>query len=182
MHDHRPPGVSQSVFLVGLMGVGKTTVGRHLADAFGVPFFDSDQVIEARAGAEIPWIFEVEGEAGFREREALVLQELTALPGIVLATGGGAVLRPENRQVLHDRGVCVYLHGSLDQLTARTARDRRRPLLRNGNPREVLARLLREREALYREVAHHVFVTDRRPARVLADEIKRRVREDEISR
>lgn len=164
-----------NVFLVGLMGVGKTTVGRYLADALGLPFYDSDQVIEARAGAEIPWIFDVEGEAGFREREVAVLEQLTADKGIVLATGGGAVLRAENRRVLHERGICVYLHGSIEQLTARTARDRRRPLLRNGDPREILARLLREREALYREIAHHVFVTDRRPARVLAEEIRKRV-------
>ena len=178
MHDHGPP----NVFLVGLMGVGKTTVGRYLADALGLPFYDSDQVIEDRAGAHIPWIFDIEGESGFRDRETAVVEELTALHGIVLATGGGAVLRPENRRVLHERGTCIYLHGSVDQLTARTARDRRRPLLRNGNPREILARLLREREALYREVAHHVFVTDRRPARLLAAEIRQRVWADEMSR
>lgn len=176
MPDQGPP----NVFLVGLMGVGKTTVGRHLADALGLPFFDSDQVIERRAGAEIPWIFDVEGEAGFRDREAAVIAELTARSGIVLATGGGAVLRAENRQLLHERGICIYLHGSIDQLTARTARDRRRPLLRNGNPREILTRLLREREPLYREVAHHVFITDRRPARLLAEEISERVRAEDV--
>lgn len=142
------------------MGAGKTTVGRHLAAALGYEFLDSDHEIEARTGADIPWIFEVEGEAGFRRREAQVIDELTQRPGIVLATGGGAVLLPENRRALHDRGFVVYLSATVEQLLARTARDRNRPLLRTDNPRAVFERILGEREVLYREVAHLVVNTD----------------------
>ena len=168
----------RSVFLIGLMGAGKTTVGRHLSSQLGVPFHDSDHEIETRAGAKIPWIFDVEGEQGFRDRETSVIDELTRLPGIVLATGGGAVLRAENRAALRERGTVVYLHGSVEQLYHRTSRDRRRPLLQHGDRRETLRRLLSEREPLYRETAHFVFTSDRRPARALADEIHRRLRKE----
>jgi len=145
---------SPSVFLVGPMGAGKTTVGRQLATALGYAFVDSDHEIEARTGADIPWIFQVEGEDGFRRREAQAIEDLTTRKHIVLATGGGAVLRPENRAVLHDRGFVVYLSADIDQLLARTARDRNRPLLRTDDRRGVFERLLAEREHLYREVAH----------------------------
>lgn len=143
-----------SVFLVGPMGAGKTTVGRQLATALGYAFVDSDHEIEARTGADIPWIFQVEGEDGFRRRESQAIEDLTTRRGIVLATGGGAVLRPENRAALHDRGFVVYLSADVDQLLARTARDRNRPLLRTDDRREVFRKLLAEREALYREVAN----------------------------
>lgn len=143
-----------SVFLVGPMGAGKTTVGRQLASALGYAFLDSDHEIEARTGADIPWIFQVEGEDGFRRRESQVIDELSRRPGIVLATGGGAVLSAENRENLHSRGFVVYLSADIDHLLARTARDRNRPLLRDPNPRGVFERLLAEREPLYREVAH----------------------------
>lgn len=143
-----------SVFLVGPMGAGKTTVGRQLAASLGYSFVDSDHEIEARTGADIPWIFQVEGEEGFRRREAQVIDELSRRQRIVLATGGGAVLRAENRRVLHERGFVVYLSADIDQLLARTARDRNRPLLRDPNPRGVFERLLAERAPLYREVAH----------------------------
>lgn len=143
-----------SVFLVGPMGAGKTTVGRQLAAALGYAFIDSDHEIEARTGADIPWIFQVEGEEGFRRREAQAIADLTLKPRIVLATGGGAVLRPENREALHSRGFVVYLSADIDQLLARTARDRNRPLLRTDDRRGVFQRLLAEREPLYREVAH----------------------------
>lgn len=149
MGDDRP-----SVFLVGPMGAGKTTVGRHLAGALGYAFLDSDHEIEARTGADIPWIFEVEGEDGFRRRESQVIDDLTQRSGIVLATGGGAVLREANRRCLHDRGFVVYLCAGIDHLLARTGRDRNRPLLRTDNPRAVFERILAEREPLYREVAH----------------------------
>ncbi len=171
----------RSVFLIGLMGAGKTTVGRYLASLLRVPFLDSDHEIEARAGAKIPWIFDVEGEQGFRDRETAVIDELTRLPGIVLATGGGAILRAENRAVLRERGTVVYLHGSVEQLYHRTSRDRRRPLLQNGDRRETLRRLLSEREPLYRETAHCVFTSDRRPARLLAEEIHTRLRKESES-
>lgn len=142
------------------MGAGKTTVGRQLASALDFAFVDSDHEIEARTGADIPWIFEVEGEAGFRRRESQVIDELTTRPGIVLATGGGAVLDSGNRAALHDRGFVVYLSADIDHLLARTGRDRNRPLLRTGNPREVFERILREREPLYHEVAHLVVNTN----------------------
>lgn len=155
-----PEGAVSRVFLVGPMGAGKTTVGRHLATSLGFDFLDSDHEVEARTGADIPWIFEVEGEAGFRRREAQAIDDLTRRERIVLATGGGAVLSPENRAVLRERGFVVYLSASLRQLLARTARDRNRPLLRKGDPKIVLERILREREPLYREVAHLVIDTD----------------------
>lgn len=149
-----------NVFLVGPMGAGKTTVGRQLAAALGYQFLDTDHEIEARTGADIPWIFEVEGEEGFRRREAQVIDELTTRRGIVLATGGGAVLRPGNRAALHQRGFVVYLSATLDHLLARTARDRNRPLLQTDDPRAVFERILSEREPLYRETAHLVVNTD----------------------
>lgn len=148
------------VFLVGPMGAGKTTVGRQLAAALGYAFVDTDHEIEKRTGADIQWIFDVEGEEGFRRREAQVIDELTARKRIVLATGGGAVLLPANRRMLHERGFVVYLSAHINQLLARTARDRKRPLLRTGNPRAVFERLMLEREPLYREVAHLVVNTD----------------------
>lgn len=149
-----------SVFLVGPMGAGKTTLGRQLAAVLGYSFVDSDHEIEARTGADIPWIFDVEGEEGFRRREAQVIDDLTRRQHIVLATGGGAVLRPENRAALHDRGFVVYLSASIDQLLVRTARDRNRPLLQTDDPRAVFERLLAAREPLYREVAHLEVKTD----------------------
>lgn len=149
-----------SIFLVGPMGAGKTTVGRQLAAALGYAFVDTDHEIEQRTGADIPWIFDVEGEAGFRRREAQVIEDLTLRKRLVLATGGGAVLLPENRKALHERGFVVYLSANISQLMARTARDRKRPLLRTDDPRGVFERLLRERGPLYREVAHLVINTD----------------------
>lgn len=163
------------------MGSGKTTVGRHLARLLEREFVDSDHEIERRAGADIAWIFDREGEAGFRDREALVIDELTRREGIVLATGGGAILRAGNRRHLHDRGTVIYLHGAIDQLVARTAGDRRRPLLQDGDPRDVLRRLTAERDPLYREVAHLVFETERRSARVLAREIAAHLRDTGIA-
>jgi len=136
------------------MGAGKTTVGRQLASALGYAFVDSDHEIEARTGADIPWIFQVEGEEGFRRRESQVIEELSLRPRIVLATGGGAVLSAANREFLHSRGFVVYLSADIDHLLARTGRDRNRPLLRDPNPRGVFQRLLAEREPLYRSVAH----------------------------
>jgi shikimate kinase len=169
-----------NIILVGLMAVGKSTVGRLLAQALDMEFFDSDHEIEARAGAPVAWIFDVEGEAGFREREHHVLDELTRRSGIVLATGGGAVVNPCNRKLLASRGVVVHLDSPLERLVERTRRDRKRPLLRGGNPRETLARLHGERDPMYREIADYRFVTDRQSPRVLAREIERRLREDGV--
>ena len=141
------------------MGAGKSTLGRHLARRLEREFLDSDRVIEERTGADIPWIFDVEGEEGFRRRESAIIDELTARPDIVLATGGGAVLREENRRNLHERGHVIYLWTPVEVQMARTRKDRNRPLLQEKNPRAVLERLMEERDPLYREVAHHVIST-----------------------
>ena len=168
----------QNVFLVGLMAVGKSTVGRLLAQALNAEFFDTDHVIEERAGADIAWIFDVEGEQGFRDREEHIIAELAQMQGIVLATGGGVVLRPGNRKILAAHGVVVHLDSSLDRLVERTQRDKKRPLLQQGEARETLARLRAERAPLYDEIADYYFVTDRQGPKVLARLIERKLRED----
>ncbi len=162
------------------MAVGKSTVGRLLADALGREFFDSDHVIEDRAGVPVAWIFDVEGEQGFREREQAVIDELTRREGIVLATGGGAVLRPANRSMLALRGCVIHLDCSVEQLVARTHNDRKRPILRNGDRRETFRRLLDARSPLYAEIADYRFVSDSRGPRALAGKIEHRLRGDGI--
>ncbi|WP_338845845.1 bifunctional shikimate kinase/3-dehydroquinate synthase AroKB [Massilia sp. W12] len=149
----------QNLFLVGLMGAGKTTVGRILARRLGKRFVDSDHEIEARTGASIPWIFEIEGEPSFRRREAEMIRELTAQSGIVLATGGGAILNPDNRAYLKQRGIVIYLRASVDSILQRTSHDKNRPLLQTANPRERLEELTAQREPLYREIADLVIDT-----------------------
>ncbi len=163
------------VFLVGPMGAGKSTIGRALAQQLKLAFVDSDAEIEARTGADIPWIFDVEGEEGFREREAQIIDELTERNGIVLATGGGAVLRPENRRVLGARGFVVYLHTSVEQQVSRTQNDRRRPLLQNDDPEATLRELMAVRDPLYREIADYIAETDSRTARGLAEHIAQEI-------
>lgn len=162
-----------NIFLVGPMGAGKTTVGRRLAQARGLQFVDSDHEIERRTGVDIAFIFEKEGEAGFRRREAQAIAELSSGSGIVLATGGGAILDPENRRLLAERGVVVYLHASVDQQLLRTQRSESRPLLQAGDRRDVLERLLGMRDPLYRQVAHLVVSTDSRSARCVVHDIER---------
>lgn len=152
----------RNIFLVGLMGAGKTTIGRQLARELRCDFVDSDHEIERRTGADIPWIFDIEGEQGFRERESAVIEELTQRQGIILATGGGAVLDAANRRNLMARGLVVYLRASVNQLLRRTALDRNRPLLQTENPRQRLQQLLAEREPLYREVADIIVDTNNR--------------------
>ncbi len=154
-----------NIFLVGPMGSGKTTIGRQLAKVLEREFVDSDHEISRRTGADIPWIFDIEGEAGFRERERLVIDDLTQHQGIVLATGGGAVLDAGNRQCLASRGITVYLSASLDQLHLRTAKDRSRPLLQTDDPRAKLEALMLVREPLYQDVADIVVDTDERSVR-----------------
>ncbi|MEM1228948.1 MAG: shikimate kinase [Pseudomonadota bacterium] len=168
------------LFLIGLMAVGKTTVGRLLAGSLGWQFVDTDQLIEERAGADISWIFDVEGEAGFRAREAAVIDEATHWDATVLATGGGAVLDPRNRCALGGRGTVVFLDSPIERLVERTSRDSRRPLLQGGNVRDKLQALQQERGPLYREIAYYCFVTDRSSPRVLARRIEQRLREDEV--
>jgi shikimate kinase len=163
---------SANIFLIGPMGAGKTTVGRRLAEARGMEFVDSDQEVEARTGVNIAFIFEKEGEAGFRRRERQAICELSQRHGLVLATGGGAVLDPDNRQWLSARGFVVYLHASIEHQLARTERTQSRPLLQGGNRRETLERLFQIRDPLYREIADLVLTTDGRNARTLAREIE----------
>jgi shikimate kinase len=141
------------------MGAGKTTVGRCLASTLKRKFYDSDREIERRTGASIPLIFDVEGEAGFRVRERAVIDELTQKKDIILATGGGAVLDPDNRKRLAERGVVVYLYASIDELLRRTARDRNRPLLQTPDRRARLEELMAQRDPLYREVANLIIET-----------------------
>jgi shikimate kinase len=158
MHDETTTPAASSIpgniFLVGMMGAGKTSVGRVLAKHLNKVFYDSDHVIEQRTGVKIPVIFEIEGEPGFRHRESMVLDELTALDGIVLATGGGAVLAPENRERLRTRGTVVYLRASVKDLLNRTRHDKNRPLLQTADPRARLNELFEIRDPLYREIAH----------------------------
>src|SRR5471032_3128575 len=150
-----------NVFLVGLMGAGKTTIGRLLARKLGLRFIDSDHEIEARTGASIPWIFEIEGEQSFRRREADVIRELTAQQGIVLATGGGAILNADSRAFLQSRGTVVYLRASVNSILARTAHDKNRPLLQTADPRKKLEELMAQRDPLYLQTADIVIDTGR---------------------
>ena len=142
------------------MGAGKTSIGRRLAHALNKPFFDSDKEIEQRTGANIPLIFELEGEVGFRSREKTVITELSRRNGIVLATGGGVVMDPDNRRQLDEHGLVIYLYTSVDEQLRRTRRDSNRPLLQTPNRRQRLEELLRLRDPLYREIADLVIHTD----------------------
>ena len=161
----------QNLILVGPMGAGKSTIGRLLAKELRLPFRDSDKEIEQRTGASIPLIFDVEGEGGFREREHAVIADLCRLDGVVLATGGGAVMREDNRKALRAGGRVVYLCTSVDQQLERTARDRNRPLLQAADPRGVLANLMAVRDPLYRSIADVIIETDERPPRLVVMEI-----------
>lgn len=152
--------MSGSFFLVGPMGAGKSTIGRQLARCLKLKFIDSDREIEIRTGVDIPLIFELEGESGFRKRERKVIDELTAMPGTILATGGGVVMDKLNRQHLASRGRVIYLHTSVDQQLQRTAHDRNRPLLQTANPKQKLEELTETRDPLYREIADWVIETD----------------------
>ena len=159
------------IFLVGPMGAGKSTIGKYLAQHLKLRFADTDTEIEARTGADIPWIFDVEGEQGFREREQQVVEEMTNWDDIVLATGGGVIMRPENRQALGARGFVVYLYASVDEQVRRTRRDRRRPLLQKGDPEAVLRSLMAVRDPLYREIADHIIETDGCSPRTVAQRL-----------
>ena len=156
-----PETKNNNIFLVGLMGSGKTTIGRQLAKRLGKRFVDSDHEIEARTGASIPLIFDIEGEASFRRREAEVIRDLSSQRGIVLATGGGAVLDAGTRARLAERGTVIYLRAHVNSILQRTAHDKNRPLLRTPDPRRTLELLTAQREPLYREVAHLIIDTGR---------------------
>jgi shikimate kinase len=160
-----------NVFLVGPMGAGKTTIGRQLSELLRLEFIDSDHEIEARTGANIPWIFDVEGEGGFRAREESVIDELTQRQCIILATGGGVVMHEANRRHLQARGTVIYLLTPVSVQLERTSRDRNRPLLRTPDPRKRLTELMALRDPLYREVAHIIMPTDGGSAREVAMKI-----------
>lgn len=151
--------ISGNIFLVGPMGAGKSTIGRQLAKALHRKFYDSDKVIEKRTGVSISWIFEMEGEAGFRDRESKTIEELTGLENVVLATGGGVVLSEQNREFLRSRGHVIYLSATAEQLYRRTARDKKRPLLQTGDRRKQIDDLLAKRDPLYRDIADVVIKT-----------------------
>lgn len=161
----------KQIVLIGPMGAGKSTIGRLLAANLHLPFQDSDRIIEERAGADIPWIFDVEGEEGFRTRETAVLRDLLQESSMVLATGGGIVIRPENRQLLREVGTVFYLTASINQLVDRTSKDRKRPLLQVDNPRQKIIDLVNLRDPMYREVADHIINTERRSPRAVVQEI-----------
>ena len=161
----------RNIFLVGPMGAGKSTIGRHLADELHLDFFDSDLEIERRTGADIAWIFDLEGEDGFRAREENVINDLTDKQGIVLATGGGSIVTKAVRNRLSARGIVVYLQTTIDKQVARTQRDKRRPLLQNEDPEQVLRDLAEMRNPLYEEVADYIVDTDDQSARAVANQI-----------
>ena len=165
----------RNIFLVGPMGAGKSTIGRHLADELHLEFFDSDHEIERKTGADIAWIFDLEGEDGFRKRELETINELTDKQGIVLATGGGSIITPAVRNRLSARGIVVYLQTTIDKQVARTQREKRRPLLQNDDPEVVLRNLAESRNPLYEEVADYVVDTDDQSARSVANQIIQKI-------
>ncbi|OOZ42373.1 shikimate kinase I [Solemya pervernicosa gill symbiont] len=153
-------GITFNTYLVGPMGAGKSTIGKQLSKSLNVEFLDSDNEIIKRTGADIPLIFELEGEAGFRKRESAVIADLTDKCPILMATGGGAVLSPENRENLRNTGFVIYLKTSVNQQLRRTSRDKNRPLLQTEDPRKKLEELMATRDPLYREVADLIIETD----------------------
>ncbi len=166
-----------NVFLIGPAGAGKTTVGRLVADALGLEFLDTDIEIESRSGVDIAWIFDLEGENGFRDREVRLIQELTERTGIVMATGGGAILREENRKRLVSRGTVVYLETPLERQIQRVSKDKNRPLLKGNDAekRKILEAMHKQRSPLYQEIADLTLPADGSSARNLAAEIASRL-------
>ncbi len=169
------PKSPRMISLVGMMGAGKTTVGRRLARRLGWSFVDADREMEARLGVPVTTIFELEGEAGFRRRECELIDELTRRTATVLATGGGAVLDPANRAVLHERSQVIYLRASVGDLWHRLRRDTTRPLLRTADPRARIEALVTQREPLYRDTAHMTVDTGRQPVERVVDAIVARL-------
>lgn len=162
----------RNIFLIGPMGAGKSTIGRQIAQLLGMEFFDSDQEIEKRTGADIAWIFDLEGEEGFRKREEKVINELTEKQGVVLATGGGSVLSKETRNRLSARGIVVYLETTIEKQMSRTQKDKRRPLLQGAkDSRERYEELAKERNPLYEEIADITIKTDEQSAKSVANYI-----------
>lgn len=164
-----------NIFLVGLMGAGKTTIGKSLANRLEKSFIDSDHEIQKRTGVSIPVIFDIEGETGFRRRESEMLRELVKLENIVLATGGGAVLDKGNRDLLRQNGIVIYLRAAVSDLWHRTRHDKNRPLLQTPNPHAVLCELYLQRDPLYREIAHIIVETGKQSARSLVLQIEQKL-------
>ena len=162
----------KNLFLIGPMGAGKSAVGRQLARLLHLEFVDSDEEIEMRTGVDIPFIFEKEGEEGFRKREIKVIDKLSQREGVVLATGGGAIVDPESRNRLGARGFVIYLHTSVNQQLERTQKGRERPLLNNGDRGKILSDLMEQRDPLYREIADLIVETDGRKVQTVAHEIE----------
>lgn len=167
MNNHTP----ENLFLIGPMGAGKTSVGTHLAKNLQLEFIDSDREIESRTGVSIPTIFDIEGEAGFRRRETEVIDELSQKTGIVMATGGGAVLNEENRRHLKDRGCVIYLKASIEQLYERTRHDRNRPLLQTEDPEQRIREIFEVRDPIYTALADLIINTDKRSIQHVVKEI-----------
>ena len=160
-----------NIFIVGPMGSGKSTVGKIISDEMFLNFFDTDEEIETRTGASIDWIFDLEGEEGFRKRESKILSEMVTKNSIVLSTGGGIVLTEANRELLSSRGTVFYLSTPISVQVERTAKDKDRPLLKNGDPEEILTKLHKEREGLYEEVSDYVVLTENKSSQDVASEI-----------
>tara|TARA_B100000925_G_scaffold270702_1_gene233392 strand:- start:59 stop:562 length:504 start_codon:yes stop_codon:yes gene_type:complete len=160
-----------NIFIVGPMGSGKSTVGKIISDELFLNFFDTDDEIESRTGASIDWIFDLEGEEGFRKRESSILEEMVKQNSIVLSTGGGIILSDSNREMLSSRGTVFYLSTPISVQIERTSKDKDRPLLKNGNPEEILTRLQKERKDLYESVSDHVIETENKSSQEVASEI-----------
>jgi shikimate kinase len=169
--------MQNTLILVGLMGAGKSTVGRQLAQRLGLAFYDSDKVIEERTGASIPTIFSLEGESGFRDREEQILAELCTLDHALIATGGGSVLRESNRKQLRKAGYVVYLRANADHLYQRIKHDKCRPLMQTDNPLQTLRDLLKAREPYYLEVADIVVQTGKQKVNIIVREIERKLKQ-----
>ena len=161
----------KNIYLIGLMGSGKTTLGKILSKKLDKQFYDSDQVIEEKLGVNVPMIFEYEGEAGFREREKAILKELVSKKNIVLATGGGIILSKSNRDLLSKNGIVIYLKSNQKDLIKRMKNDKTRPLLKNGNIEEIIEELCKEREPLYEEIADFEIMTKNKRIHEVVNEI-----------
>lgn len=164
--------MNKNIILVGLMGAGKSTIGRHLAKKLNKKFLDSDHIIEERTGVDISTIFEIEGEQGFREREEQIIDELCQMTDIILATGGGAVLRKENRNNMQNGGHVIYLRTNADLLYSRIRYDKSRPLMQTKNPRDTLKKLLDNREPYYLEVADSVVTTGKQKINIIVKKVE----------
>ena len=165
-----------NIFIVGPMGSGKSTVGKIISDELFLDFFDTDDEIEKRTGASIDWIFDLEGEEGFRRRESEILSEMVQKNSIVLSTGGGIILDSSNRELLSSRGTVFYLSTPISIQVERTANDKDRPLLKNGNPSEILSKLHEERKGFYESVSDHIVETDSKSSQEVASQIVKLVK------